>query len=336
MRPMSILEGASGAAEAYESRLRTRTPSRRRSSALPALAASLGAALGVLFVCATEGAAFAEEPPPSAPEADADEGTGAPEASEPSPAAEPPPEAPAEPPSPPEAPPLAEAPPVEEEAPEPEWDEAGSEAESVEEESGEPAATAIYLSLDGAFSRVDLGALSDDLGLDRTAANGLLYGVSAGVRLKQARLGLRWRVQDTTEFNLWSVGISAGYELPLRPVTPSVSAHVGYVFSRSVEPALVRSAIPAGAVIPPKVEVEALLAGIDLAVTYSPVKFLAVGPFLGADLLVLHRDQARVPRTLFGAAPAEASDRPLYRESGSGLGLGLTAGLRGTFDFGLD
>jgi hypothetical protein len=191
---------------------------------------------------------------------------------------------------------------------------------------------AVYFSGDIAFTRSDLGVVND-LGFDRTVANGFLYGLSTGLRLSDLRVGVRWRVYDTTEFILWNFSLSAGYGLPIRPVSPIFSAHVGYVFDQMLEPALFRSSLPDGTLLPPNVDVKGLLAGIDVNASYWVTKFLRLGAFIGADVMFLSRARAAIPRTLSGGAP-EVAGNALYADSGSGLGLNFNLGLRGAFDIG--
>ena len=190
---------------------------------------------------------------------------------------------------------------------------------------------AIYFSGDIAFTRSDLGGISDNTGLDRTVANGFLYGVSAGLRLKDFRFGGRWRVHDTTEFTLWTLALSAGYGLPLRPVSPIFSAHVGYVFDQHVEEALFRRSLPDGVILPPDVDVKGILAGVDINASYWITKFLRLGAFIGADLMFLSREKVAIPQSIFGPDPAVAN-QPLYAGSGSSIGLNMNLGLRGAFD----
>jgi hypothetical protein len=192
---------------------------------------------------------------------------------------------------------------------------------------------AIYFSGDFAFTRSDLGALHDNTGFGRTAANGLLYGVSSGVRLKDLRLGLRWRVYDTTEFTLWTFALSAGYGLPIRPLSPIFSAHVGYVWDQNIQAGLIKNALPEGTLIAPDVKVKGLLAGIDVNGSYWVTQALRLGVFVGADLMFLSREQAPLPRSLF-AIPPEISSQPLYTGSGSAVGLNVNLGIRGAFDIG--
>jgi hypothetical protein len=193
-------------------------------------------------------------------------------------------------------------------------------------------AKAVYFSGDIGFTRSDLGLISDKTGFDKTGANGLLYGLSAGLRLRDIRFGARWRVYDTTEFALWTFALSAGYGLPIRPLSPVFSAHVGYVFDQEMQAGLFRKSLPEGTILAPDVDVKGLLLGVDINASYWVTRFVRLGAFIGADLMFLHRSQAAVPRTFFGNPPAETSALPLYSDSGSSIGLNLNAGLRGAFD----
>ncbi|MCW5832166.1 MAG: acid shock protein [Labilithrix sp.] len=192
-------------------------------------------------------------------------------------------------------------------------------------------AKAVYFSGDFAFTRSDLGGISDNTGFDRTVANGLLYGLSAGLRLRDVRFGARWRVYDTTESTLWTLALSAGYGLPFRPVSPVFSAHVGYVFDQHIEEGLFRRSIPPGALLPPNIDMRGLLVGLDVNASYWVTQFLRLGAFIGADLMFLHRSQATLPRSIV-AVPAEYESDPLYTGSGSSIGLNVNIGLRGAFD----
>ncbi len=192
---------------------------------------------------------------------------------------------------------------------------------------------AIYFSGDLAFTRSDLGGISDNTGFDRTVANGLLYGLSSGLRLKEMRFGARWRVYDTTEFTLWSVALSAGYSLPLRPVTPIFSAHLGYVFDQKIQPSLFRGSLPPETILPPDVDAKGLLAGFDVNASYWVTQFFRLGAYIGADVMFLSRERANLPRSNFPYTPETAS-YPLYTDSGSSIGLNVNVGLRGAFDIG--
>jgi hypothetical protein len=192
---------------------------------------------------------------------------------------------------------------------------------------------AVFILGDLGFTRADLGAIVDDTGFDRTGANGLQYGVSAGLRNKGFRYGIRWRVYDTTEFSLWSFAAMAGYALPMRPISPIFAAHLGYVFDHTLQSGLFRSSLPQGTILDPSVDVKGLMLGLDLSASYWVTNWFRLAPFVDVDFMFLSREQANPPPTLFGPSP-ETSNIPLYKEAGFGLGLNVNLGVRASFDIG--
>jgi hypothetical protein len=192
---------------------------------------------------------------------------------------------------------------------------------------------AIYLWADIGFTRSHVGVVESDLGLDKTAANGVLYGVAGGLRLRQLLFGLRWQLHDTTEFSLWTISATVGYELAMRPITPVISGHLGYVFDQEVQAGAFRSSLPEGNVLPPNVDLQGALLGVDVSAGYRLNEVIRVGAFLGADLMYLVRPKVGPPQSLFGPTP-ELDSNPLYSTTGHSMGLNLSAGFRGVFDVG--
>jgi hypothetical protein len=203
----------------------------------------------------------------------------------------------------------------------------------VEAKPDEEARRAVYLSVDVGFTRPDIGAIKDNLGFDKTAANGVLAGIGVGYRFKELRLGARFRDATTTEFSLWSVMGEVGVGLPLRPVSPIFMAHAGYMFDTGVQRAVIASKLPQGNVLTPFVDMSGLVVGGELMASYWVTKFLRVAPFLGFDLTFLHRAQVGTPQSLF-PVPAATRNNALFGDSGSGVGYTLNLGLRGTADIG--
>lgn len=195
-------------------------------------------------------------------------------------------------------------------------------------------AHAITMSFDLGFTRPDLGGFSNGLDFDKTAANGLTYSLAAGLRMRNMRFGARWRVFDTTEFDLWSVMLEAGYTLPLRPVSPGFVAHLGYVWDQKLQrPVYAGSIPPRTTVLDPDVDLRGMIVGGEVQAMYWLTKFLRAGAYLGFDLLFLGRPTAGLPGTTFPLTD-EYRSKPLYNEAGSGLGYALSIGVRGAFDVG--
>lgn len=195
---------------------------------------------------------------------------------------------------------------------------------------------AVWLAADLAFTRADLGLLHDGLAFDRTGANGLRYGVSGGVRLGAWRFGLRWRITDTTQFTLWTIGLEAGYVVKLRPASrlpaPILSAHLGYVFDEELQRSLFKGHLPPGNVIPPDVDTKGIRLGVDAQAAWFAQPWLRVGPFVGVDATYLFRARSPAPQSIYG--PVDTTGDALYSRTGHGLGLDVNAGLRGSFDIG--
>lgn len=194
---------------------------------------------------------------------------------------------------------------------------------------------AIYFSFDGGFARPDLGGFSNNLAFDKTAANGVTWSVGTGVRLKDVKLGARWRAFDTTEFDFWSVMFEAGYALPLRPVSPGITAHVGYIWDQKLQRPLFASSLPGSrqTVLDPSFDVTGVIVGAELQAMYWLNKYIRAGGFLGFDMLFLNRSQAGLPGTT-SPVSEEIRVKPLYTDSGSGVGYVFSVGLRAAFDIG--
>jgi hypothetical protein len=192
---------------------------------------------------------------------------------------------------------------------------------------------AVFVSGDLAFARVDLGGISDNLSFDKPSANGLLYGLAAGLRFRDLRIGARWRVHSTTEFDMWSVGGSIGYGLPMRPLSPVFTAIVGYVWDQKIERGVFSSSLPNGTVLAPDVDLNGLLVGLDLNASYWLSTFARIGAFIGTDFMFLSRQKAALPTSIFPITD-EFKNKPLYTESGSSIAYTLNIGLRGAFDVG--
>jgi hypothetical protein len=192
---------------------------------------------------------------------------------------------------------------------------------------------AVYLSADIGYTRPNIGAFSDNLAFDKTAANGFLAGIGAGYRHKDLRLGARFRAATTTEFSLWSIMGEVGYGLPFRPLTPIFMAHVGYMFDTGIERAVVASSLPPGNLLTPQIDLDGLVVGIEANLAYSVTKFLRLGPFLGFDMTFLWRSRPDVPRGI-QPVPDQTRTNALFGDSGSGVGYVFSIGLRITADVG--
>jgi hypothetical protein len=194
---------------------------------------------------------------------------------------------------------------------------------------------AVYLGLDGGILRSDLGGLSDSLSLDRTGANGLSYSIGAGVRLDSLRFGAKFHGFATTEYEFWSVMAEAGWGMSLRPFQPVFFLHAGWMWNVAVERSAIASSLPAGNFLPPSLSITGPVVGVEAFGAYWVNHIVRVGPFIGADAMFLHRSQTSLPQSVLpGQLPDDILAKPLYNESGSGVGYSINLGLRGSLDLG--
>jgi hypothetical protein len=218
----------------------------------------------------------------------------------------------------------AAAPPPAAPPPKQEWD------DTVE------AAKAIFVTADLGYTRADMSTLAaSSMAFDTGSANGLLLGLTGGLRLKDWQYGLKYRVHDASNFTLWSFNASVAYALKPRPVTPIIEGHLGYVFDQSIDRKVFESSLPAGTILPPDVNVKGVILGAEGSANYWLTTWFRVGAFIGLDFMFLSREKAPTPQSTFGPND-EFNAKPLYSDSGFGIGVNINAGIRGSFEIGIE
>lgn len=198
------------------------------------------------------------------------------------------------------------------------------------------AAKAIFVTADLGYTRADMSTLAaSSMAFDTGSANGLLLGLTGGLRLKDLAYGLKYRVYDASNFTLWSFSASVSYALKPRPVTPIIEGHLGYVFDQSIDRKVFESSLPEGTILPPDVDVKGLLLGGEGSANYWLTTWFRVGGFIGLDFMFLSRARAPLPQSTFGPTP-EVETLPLYKDSGFGIGVNINVGIRGSFELGIE
>lgn len=214
-------------------------------------------------------------------------------------------------------------------------------APSQHKENGEwddtvEAQKAIFVTADLGYTRADMSTLAaGSMAFDTGSANGLLLGLTGGLRLKEWQYGLKYRVHDAANFTLWSFSASVSYAMAPRPVTPIIEGHLGYVFDQSIDRKVFESSLPAGTILPPDVDVKGLMLGAEGSANYWLTSWFRVGGFIGLDFMFLSRAKAPLPQSTFGPTP-EVADRPLFNDSGFGVGVNINVGIRGSFEIGIE
>jgi hypothetical protein len=197
-----------------------------------------------------------------------------------------------------------------------------------------PDKKAIVVQIEGGVTRPDIGGLSDSTNLDKTAANGGLYGAQVGYRHDKLIYGLHFRGDATTEFTLWSLMAEIGYALPMRPFQLQFFGHLGYIWSVGMDRGTYASALPQLNTLPPDVSVKGGILGIEAVGMYWLARNVGLGPFLGFDVAYYSRPQVGLPQSLT-TLPEDVRNNKLYTDSGSGLGYTISIGLRAALDLGI-
>lgn len=195
---------------------------------------------------------------------------------------------------------------------------------------------AIFVTADLGYTRADLSTLAaSSMAFDTGSANGLLLGLTGGLRLKDWAYGLKYRVHDASNFTLWSFSASVAYALKPRPVTPIIEGHLGYIFDQSIDRKVFESSLPPGTILPPDVSVKGVVLGGEASANYWLTTWFRVGAFIGLDFMFLSRERAATPQSTFGPND-EYNAKPLYHDAGFGVGVNLNVGLRGSFEIGIE
>lgn len=195
---------------------------------------------------------------------------------------------------------------------------------------------AVFITADLGYTRTDMSTIAaSSMAFDSGSANGLLLGLTGGLRLKDWAYGLRYRVYDASNFTLWTFSASVSYALKPRPVTPIIEGHLGYVFDQSIDRKVFESSLPEGTILPPDVDVKGLILGGEGSANYWLTTWFRVGAFIGLDFMFLSREKAPLPQSTFGPTP-EVETLPLYKDSGFGIGVNINVGLRGSFEIGIE
>jgi hypothetical protein len=175
--------------------------------------------------------------------------------------------------------------------------------------------------------------------IEKSSAGGPMFDLGLGLRFVVLILGARVKYNALSAFNMWQLDGQIGLKLPVSKLDVLIAAHGGYSFVGSLGDgaAATNTSTPADS---DKVKIRGFNAGLDFGIDYfvSPLFSVGVGGF--ADLLVLNRPPASLPSAISALPDNDPNKQavlndPLYKQSGSSLGLGLGGGLRLGLHFGL-
>ncbi len=228
--------------------------------------------------------------------------------------------------------PLAPPPPIQQTTPPPPASTEQRLDDSKKQDSGR-GLEFLYLNaqIGGAFDA--LGSFTNTLQIQNTTTGGAMIGAEAGVRFVWFTLGVRFRYDMLSSFNVWQLNAVAGFHIPAGNWDPYVSVHGGYSAIGSIDP----KNFDAGQLAPGSTTQDAANAfstkggnvGFSIGVDYYVARFFSIGIDGSFELLFLHQDPLKPPypancdATCQAAIDQQLSTYPLYQKSGDSAGVGI-------------
>jgi hypothetical protein len=145
-----------------------------------------------------------------------------------------------------------------------------------------------------------------DSKLVKTSQTGLVYGAGVGVRLLVFTAGVRFRLANFSDWQLWTLNAEGGLRVPLGSLEPYFTVSAGYASIGSFS-----TGSPASSDASIKGFNARLGAGLDYYVSNT----FSVGANLTGDVLFLSRS---------AQASASGDEAAVYGKDGSGIGAGAT------------
>jgi hypothetical protein len=187
----------------------------------------------------------------------------------------------------------------------------------------------VYLNADAGFGYADMASFNaSSLAMQQTSSTGPAFGVAAGVRLIFLSLGVRATDLQLSAFNLWELNGEVALHMRIWRIDPYFGVRGGYAFTGSLNSDAVSNAVNNA---PPEVSIHGFDVGPTFGLDYYFSSLVSLGGDANAQVLFLQRPKAPIPdlsglpQPAQDAAEAQIKSNPLYQQSGSSVGLGVTA-----------
>ena len=168
---------------------------------------------------------------------------------------------------------------------------------------------------------------SSSLALQRTSSSGPAFGFGAGIRLIFLTAGVRVTDLQLSAFNLWEINAEAAFHVKVWRIDPYFGVRGGYAFVGDLNSSSVDLAAGGS---PSNVAVHGIDVGPMVGIDFYLAKYISLGVDGNAQFLFIQRPPVPIPNV--SQLPPQAQQmaqqqimsNPLYQESGSSVGLGLT------------
>jgi len=191
----------------------------------------------------------------------------------------------------------------------------------------------VWLNADIGTAFVNMASFSASaLGIQQSQSSGPAFGFGGGVRLLFLTAGVRATDMQLSAFNLWEINGEAAFHIRIWHIDPYFGVRGGYAFVGSLNSDAVNVATGSSA---SNVAVHGFDVGPMVGIDVYLAHYVSLGVDGDAQFLFIQRPPVAIPTVPSSVPPAERAaaqqqidqqvmSNPLYQQSGSSVGLGLT------------
>lgn len=191
----------------------------------------------------------------------------------------------------------------------------------------------VWLNADVGAAYVNMTSFSSSsLALQQASSSGAAFGAGAGVRLLFLTAGVRVTDLQLSAFNLWELNAEAAFHTRIWRIDPYFGVRGGYAFVGTLNSDAVQTATGQSA---SSVSVHGFDIGPTVGIDFYLAKYISLGVDGDAQFLFIQRPPVPIPTVPSSVPPAlrpmaqqmldqQVMSNPLYQQSGSSVGLGLT------------
>lgn len=186
----------------------------------------------------------------------------------------------------------------------------------------------VWLNADIGTAFVNMASFSSSaLAIQQSQSSGTAFGFGGGVRLLFLTAGVRATDMQLSAFNLWEINAEAAFHIRIWHIDPYLGVRGGYAFVGSLNSDAVNVATGGSA---SNVAVHGVDVGPMMGIDVYLAHYVSLGLDGDAQFLFIQRppvpipNVAQLPPAQQQMAQQQIMTNPLYQQSGSSVGLGLT------------
>jgi hypothetical protein len=189
----------------------------------------------------------------------------------------------------------------------------------------------VWLRPEVGFSYVDMESLGSGLTMDKTHGAGPFYGGAIGARLLFLTVGARLvNEQLSSVGNLWDLGGEIAFHMRIWRIDPYFGVRAGWTWLGGLDSSSINAASQISGTSP-SLDVHGFAVGPAAGIDLYFAHLISIGADAAAEFMFLQRPPPKPPEPQFSQLPKAQQDallnQPLYKSSGSSVGLGTNVGV---------